>query len=221
MTQGARAGELFRVLPWQRRLVRGIVRHRTSAITVGRGCGKTTLLAGVACAALGGPLRTRRGEVICVASSFSQARILFEHVVGFVGPILRAIEAVPDRQQRQQRDHRGQGDRLPGSVHRVRSRRAHGLAPVLVLADEPAQWEPSKSDAMRAALRTSLGKVPGSKFVALGTRPADHEHWFSRMLEGARTTRRCMPRGRPIRRSGSQRGARRTLPSITCRTFSK
>ena len=36
-----------------------------------------------------------------------------------------------------------------------------------------------------AALRTSLGKVPGSKLIALGTRPADEDHFFAKMLESA------------------------------------
>ena len=49
--------------------------------------------------------------------------------------------------------------------------------------DEPAQWEQSKSDKMLAALKTGLGKVPGSRMIAIGTKPANREHWFSKMLE--------------------------------------
>ena len=63
-------------------------------------------------------------------------------------------------------------------------RRAHGLAPVLVLADEPSQWPETTGEAMLAALRTASGKQPHSRFVALGTRPADAEHWFAKMLTG-------------------------------------
>ena len=37
---------------------------------------------------------------------------------------------------------------------------------------------------MRAALRTAMGKIPGSKFIALGTQPADPLHWFKIMLGG-------------------------------------
>ena len=37
---------------------------------------------------------------------------------------------------------------------------------------------------MVAALRTAAGKLPHSRFVALGTRPADREHWFEKMLGG-------------------------------------
>ena len=64
-------------------------------------------------------------------------------------------------------------------------KRAHGLAPALVLADEPSQWERTKSEAMLAALRTAMGKIAGARMIALGTRPDSRDHWFSRMLESA------------------------------------
>ena len=63
-------------------------------------------------------------------------------------------------------------------------RRAHGLAPTLILADEPALWEPSTSERMVAALKTAAGKQPFCRFIALGTRQADGEHWFAKMLAG-------------------------------------
>ena len=70
-------------------------------------------------------------------------------------------------------------------------RRAHGLAPCLILADEPSQWDWNKSDRMYAALRTAAGKQPSCKFIALGTRPADAEHWFSKMLAGGADYSQC------------------------------
>ena len=61
----------------------------------------------------------------------------------------------------------------------------HGLAPALVFADEPAQWVDSTAERAIAALRTGLGKVPGSRLIALGTRPLDDpHHWFGAMLAG-------------------------------------
>ena len=64
-------------------------------------------------------------------------------------------------------------------------KKAHGLRSWLALLDEPAQWDTAKRDAMLAAIRTGLGKSPGSRLVALGTRPADDSHWFARMLKSA------------------------------------
>ena len=88
VTQGRHAGELFTVLPWERRFVRGAFAPgvRSAALAVARGNGKTTLVAGVACAFLVGPMVERRGEVVIVASAFSQARIAFEHVMAFLDP---------------------------------------------------------------------------------------------------------------------------------------
>ena len=37
---------------------------------------------------------------------------------------------------------------------------------------------------MVAAIRTGLGKVPDSRLIALGTRPADGAHWFAKLLKG-------------------------------------
>lgn len=186
MTQGAGAGEPFRLLPWERRYLRGSLaaERRVSALSIARGNGKTTFTAAIACAALEGPLAVPRGEVVIVASSLAQARIGFEHALGFMGDRLRDrgrwrvantvnSAAIEDR-------------RTGARVRCIASdpRRAHGLAPVLVLADEPAQWPESTADRMYAALKTSLGKVPGSRLMALGTRPATGGHFFSKLLDG-------------------------------------
>ena len=186
VSQGRLAGQAFAVLPWQRRFVRGAFRGgvQSAALSVARGNGKTALLSGIAAATLNGPLAVPRGETVIVASSFEQARIAFEHVIAFMGRTLddRNRWRVWDTAQQARVE-----DRVTGA--RVRCigsdpRRAHGLAPVLVLADEPAQWPDTTGERMVAALRTAAGKQPHSRFVALGTRPADSEHWFAKLLAG-------------------------------------
>ena len=186
VSQGRLAGHPFRVLPWQRKFVRGAFSPgiQAAALSIGRGNGKTTLLAGIAAATLDGPLAVPRGETVIVASSFEQARIGFEHVLAFMGEKLddHARWKVWNTAQQARIKDRKTGARVRciGSD----PRRAHGLAPVLVLADEPAQWPESTGERMVAALRTAAGKQPHSRFVALGTRPADAEHWFAKMLAG-------------------------------------
>ena len=71
VTEGRRAGEGLTVLPWQRRFVRGAFApgRTTAALSVARGNGKTVLVAGIAAAAIDGPLAVPRGETIIVASS--------------------------------------------------------------------------------------------------------------------------------------------------------
>ena len=188
ITQGAGAGSLIRLLPWQRRFLRGAFRvEGDAALSVARGNGKSTLVAAIACAVVDGPLRQPRAEVVCVASSFAQGRIIYEHVLAFLESAghdltARKVWRVQDSQNVATIEHRPTGARVRciGSD----PKRAHGAAPALVLADEPAQWEPAKRDAMLAALRTAMGKLDGSRLIALGTRPADDEHWFAKMLAG-------------------------------------
>lgn len=187
VTQGDGAGEPIALFPWERRFLRGALRDgiEEAALSVRRGNGKTTLVAGLACAALDGPLAAQRGETVVIASSFDQARIAFEHVLAFMDS---EIDADPSRWRIQDSANRATiTDRSTGARVRVLGsdpRRAHGLAPVLVLADEPAQWPPATSERMIAALRTSMGKLSGARLVALGTRASAAEHWFSKSLDG-------------------------------------
>ena len=187
ITQGQGAGDHFEVLPWQRKFVRRAFDPSvsTAALSVGRGNGKTSLVAGIACAALDGPLASPRGEVVIAAASFEQARIAFDHVLAFMADKLqdRTCWRVWNTAQLARIENRKTGARVRCLASDPR--RAHGIAPLLVLADEPAQWPGQSGEAMRSALVTALGKVPGSRLVALGTRPASPDHWFQKMLSGA------------------------------------
>ena len=191
VTQGRLAGQPLEVLPWQRRFIRGAFADGTqsAALSVGRGNGKTALLSGIACATLDGPLMVPRGETVIVASSFEQARIAFEHVLAFMGNLNKRRWKVWDTAQQARLEDRQTGARVRciGSD----PRRAHGLAPVLTLADEPAQWPGSTGDRMVAALKTAAGKQPHSRFVALGTRPVGTDHWFAKMLAGGADYAQC------------------------------
>ena len=186
ITQGRHAGKPFAVLPWQRRFVRGAFAPgaSTAALSVARGNGKTPLVAGIACAALDGTLMQPRGEVVVVAASFAQGRVAFDHARAFMADKLRDKKAwrIQDTAQVASIEHRETGARL--RVIGSDPNKAHGLAPHIVLADEPAQWDESKGDRMRAALETAMGKIENSRFVALGTRPIGELHWFAKMLAG-------------------------------------
>ena len=187
---GDHDGEAFKVLPWERRFITGAFRGPgDSALSVARGCGKSALVAAIATAVVdpAGPLTGKRREVLCVASSFSQARIVFEDVLYFLrsaGHDLgnRKLWRLQDSVNSATVEYKPTGARcraLGGDP-----RRAHGLRPFLALMDEPSQHDPAKTERMLAAVKTGLGKVPGSRLIALGTRPANPQHWFTRMLDG-------------------------------------
>ena len=193
VSQGRAAGERFTVLPWQSRFVRGAFAEgvQSAAMSLARGNGKTTLVAGIGAAALDGPLAVPRGETVIVAASYQQGRIAFDHIAAFMGDKLhdRTGWRVQDSMQVASIENRETGARV--RVIGSDPKRAHGLAPVLVLADEPSQWPSSTGERMVAALRTAAGKQPIFRFVALGTRPASDDHWFAKMLAGGSDYAQC------------------------------
>lgn len=185
---GSHAGETLTLLPWEREFLAGAFAPDVAeaGLTLGRGNGKTALCAGLATASLVGPLAVPRGECVLVASSFTQGKIAFQFVRDYMAPW---TDAEPERWRILDSEASARiEDRESGAVVRCigsDSRRAHGIAGArLVLADEPAQWEPAKSERMYAALSTSAGKVEGFRLVALGTRPASGLGWFARLLDG-------------------------------------
>ena len=160
---------------------------------MGRGGGKSCFCAALALASIAGPEAQARSECVVVAASFSQARLVFEHALGF-GEQLgigadRKTWRVVNSSQLASIEHRPTGARL--RVLGSDPRRLHGLAPSLIVADEPSQWPSNAAPAMWSALSTSLGKLPGARLVAIGTRPADPEHFFAKLLDGQADTSLC------------------------------
>ena len=188
ISQGPRAGERFELLPWQRRYLRGALAPGVSrsAVTCGRGNGKSGLVAGISTLYLGGPLAVPRGEVVVLASSFGQARsAIGEQVLWFLGGVEKIREAGWRVENNSNRFvvTTSSGSRL--SVMAADSRRAHGRPGIVAaILDEPAQWEPGVGEKLLAAITTSAGKQVDFRILAIGTRPASTEHWFSRWLEG-------------------------------------
>ena len=189
VSQGEGVGGPFEVLPWERRFLQGAFRPgvELAALTVARGNGKTTLAAALAAAAVDGPLAQPRGQCVVVASSLNQARVLFGHVEAFLGRLHRKLRRPTWRSVNGPNEVSIRHLSTGAEVRAIAAdpARAHGLAPVLVLADEPAQWPRATADRMYAALETSLGKLPSSRLVALGTRPVSGSgHWFETLLAG-------------------------------------
>ena len=185
VSEGPLAGEPFKLMEFQRKFIYGVMGHHESALSIARGNGKTTLTAALAAAAVAGPLAAPRAQTIVVAASLGQARLAFGHTKWFLKPI---IAKNPKRWRVIEHSHECRiEDRETGAMMRAIGsdpRRAHGLAPVLLIADEPAQWPVNAATKMYAALVTALGKHSMSRFIAIGTRPDDSQHWFSRMLQG-------------------------------------
>ena len=190
-------------IPWQARFLRAIARPEvtTAALSLARSGGKSWLAAKLAADYLlaDGP----PSECLVVASSYTQAGIIFDYALALarkegVKPESRSKwvyrDSVNTSLLRSKRT--GRAIRCMGSD----PRRAHGRKFGLGLMDEPAQWPPAKRDKLLAAFETGLGKVPGAKLIALGTRPASAGHWFSSWLAGGADYVQCHapPDGSPV-----------------------
>ena len=178
----------FKVMPWERNFLNRFEASDCDvALSIPRGGGKTRIAASIAAAVLDPRSAMHGGEVVAVASSQAQARLIHEDVIDLLSPVL-------------ERDGVGKYGawRVQDSVkdceitHRLSKARLrclgsdpaafHGLRPRLVIADEMAQWSETKIDRALAALRTGLGKVPHSRMLSIGTRPSTEDHPFSRIL---------------------------------------
>ncbi|MDE0462907.1 MAG: hypothetical protein OXH93_10880 [Caldilineaceae bacterium] len=183
--QGRDAGKKLQLYPWQRRFLSGAFgQPDDAALSLARGGGKTTFTAGIACAALDGPLVEPMAETLVVASSFDQGLVCFRHILHFLQPV---IEADPKRWRIQDSANRATiTDKQTGAMVRVLGsdpRRLHGAAPKLILADEVAQWPENLIHRMLAALETSRGKIPDSKMLWLGTRASSLDHPFEAVFK--------------------------------------
>ena len=214
-------GQPFEVWPWEKRFLLGTFSQPgNAALSIARGNGKSAFVGALAAAVVcpGAPLHGTRREVICVASSFQQARIIFEDVLAYARGLGHDLS---DRELWRRQDSANMATlefvKTGARVRCVGSdpRRAHGLRPYLVLADEPAQWESGKSEAMASALRTGLGKTPDSRLIALGTLPADGQHWFSQMLRDAPYHQlHAAPKDAPVYRASTWKLANPSLPYL-------
>ena len=190
LSQGRHAGEPFILLPWEKRFIRGAFSQpRDAALSMARGNGKTTLCAAIACAAVDGPLVERNAQCLLISSSFDQGMISFNFMLAFLAPTLEKWGIGRGGRFRVQdsANRASITDKETGAQVRVLGsdpRRLHGAAPKILLYDEVAQWPPEKLPSMLAALKTSRGKIPGSKALWLGTRPSTPDHPLEKALEG-------------------------------------
>lgn len=180
ISEGRRAGENLTVMPWQAEFIRGAFAPDvlTGALSIGRGNGKSTTAAAIACAYIAGPLARERGEVVVVAGVVEQAAIIARHVLAFLRKgIAEGLLTVRERAGAYQILRPDLGARLV--VRGGRARSLHGLAPSLVLMDEPAAWSATDRESKLAALTTAAGKQPDCRLIALGTRDDDETSWWS------------------------------------------
>lgn len=184
VSQGYGYGEPLTVWPWQKRFIRGAFAPGVSesVLTVGRGAGKTTLIAGLGVCCLEAPgVAQPNAEILIIASSLDQGSLCFRHMLRFLWDPSRF--RVQDTRQQMGITSLETGVRV--RVLAATPAALHGAAPSLIIGDELAQWPGTKIDRMLSALRTSGGKVPGSRLFLIGTRADESLHPFETAIQAA------------------------------------
>ena len=181
---GDLVGSPFRCLPYQRRFLRGAFKPGVirAGLSLARGGGKSGLASAVCLDAIraAGTLHNPGFEVVLIASSFQQARIIFEAVKTSL-ELLGEDEEYRIRDQQNLADIQHKESKARLRVAGADNRRAHGWRVNLVIGDEPSQWGP-RGELLAAAIRTALGKRKGARAIFIGTRPASDSHFFARLL---------------------------------------
>lgn len=190
--RGPKMGESVRLLGWEKRAIRGLFKRNveTAAVSMARGNSKTTWCSYLGAAAVepSSPLTSDGYEALAVASSFQQIKkTLFKRVVyhlQHLGHDLdnRKVWRKLDSPQNAEIEYKKTGATLFCIGSDVS--RSLGFHPSLIIADEGAEWPTNQADKMYGSLETSLGKAEGAKLLAVGTRPSDEMHFFSKLLDG-------------------------------------
>ena len=148
-------GEPFKCLPYQRKFLDGAFKPGIlrAGLTLARGGGKSGLASALALDSIrpAGVLHVVGGETVIVASSFAQARIIFEVVKTSLELMGEDGEyRIRDQQNLADIQHRTTKARL--RVAGSDNRRAHGWRFNLAIVDEPAQHGP-RGEILAAAIR--------------------------------------------------------------------
>ena len=182
VSQGRHRGKKLKLLNWQGKFLQALLdpRYSTLAISMARGNGKTCFLGAVAACAIGGPLAQPRADVYIVASAFDQGCVLFDFAVDFLGEDDRFTVYRSDKTARAYNKE----IKSNLTVLAPDMRTLQGKAGALWLCDEPSAWLHTRAELIAGVVDTSLGKIPDSKAVYLGTRPAEESHFFQKLLDG-------------------------------------
>ena len=186
---GDQIGENYKLLSYQKSFLGGTFKPGIlrSALSLGRGGGKTGLLSAICLAALldDSPLHRPGFETIAVASSFSQALLIGRSVktsLEIMGKSFGKRGTFRVRDSQNIFEIENNSSRARFKVLGSDSKRSHGLRPNICILEEPAQHVLG-GNSLYASLRTALGKRKGSKLIAIGTRSENPDHWFERLLK--------------------------------------
>ncbi|MDQ1081435.1 phage terminase large subunit-like protein [Pseudoroseomonas cervicalis] len=191
ITEGAKAGKPFDLLPWHLftvgnlfgwRRPDGLRRYRTAWLETGKGQAKSPLMAGVGLYIMGF-CGIQRAEVYAIAGSKDQANVLFKDGVAMCRAPIPGDEDSASLEEKGAVVIRGTGDMAwkiehPDSGSKFQSladgETVSGPRPAAVLADEIHEF---KSAAAIDLWQAAITKMSGDPLMMLGTNtPAADQH---------------------------------------------
>lgn len=185
ITSGAHAGRSFKVRDWQRKIIEAIYAEdngkrivRNALLSIPRKQGKTALAAALALCHLCGPEAEQRGQVVSAAAADrAQASLIYSEMKAFALVDDRIADRLIFREFVKEIE-----DTATGSTYRALSsdgKKAHGLSPSFIVADELAQW---RGRELWDALVTSTGARAEPLFITISTQSADPHSVMSEMV---------------------------------------
>ena len=185
---GKLAGQPFKLLPFQRKWIHGAFDPDTdvAVLCIGRGNGKTALVAAIAHAGLVGVCDDQpRREVIVAARTLEQGRVAYQYVTAL-------IEGLPQEEQEAYTIRKAPRLEITyrdptGMEHSLRvvasdGRSQLGGSPTLVIFDERGHWDGDKGDLAESVHITGAQKR-GGKTLMVSTSASDDLHTFSRWID--------------------------------------
>ena len=171
--------------PYQRKFLRACLNPKNTilCLSFARGNGKTPTASQIAWLAFHGFFGDFAASVDIFGPSHLQAKQAFNHILRWGGKKFedRKLYKFTYGQQYLLKDKTsGISLRSRGASGKT----AHGLVSQMVILDEPAQLQPNTRDELWASIQTSLGKVPDSKAILIGTQSKDPNHFFSKLCNG-------------------------------------
>ncbi|MEM1142736.1 MAG: terminase TerL endonuclease subunit [Pseudomonadota bacterium] len=177
-------GQPVKLLPWQKKIIRGIYDSptRRAIISFGRKNGKTSLSAFLCLLHLVGPMSRPNSQLYSAAQSREQAGVLFDLMVKTVrqSAELSAVIGIRESAKQLYCEERGTMYRALSAE----STTAYGLSPVFVVHDELGQVIGPRFP-LYDALETAAGAQEAPLSVVISTQAANDGDLFSVLIDDA------------------------------------
>ena len=189
VSSGKLSGQPLRLRDWQKDMLRPVFDRQapdgrrvisTALFSFPRKNGKTQIAAVLALAFLCGPLVEERGQIFSAASDRNQASLVFRELSAIIDRIPWMSDRLNIRKQIKVVE-----DEITGSFYEALSsdaRKAHGLSPSCIIADEIAQW---RGRDLWDNLVSGTAAREQPLIIAIGTQAEDDQNLMSELVDYA------------------------------------